>query len=390
MALRLIMHFRVSDILPMTKPKPMSVPIWFVCALIVINLTACAGKNSTGNIFGQTAYQKMVERQRASVPDELGAVKKLPEMTDADYERLGDSYFQQGNLEMAYLQYVKVLREKPENLQVLYKVGALFLAKGLQQDAMQYFNMILAKDPANALAHQGMGQAFFKAKNYPEAEKHFQAAIKSNPKLWTSYNYLGIMYDYQQRSDLAIEQYKSAIALMPDESNLYNNLGVSYSLLGRDEEAIDAFRRGLGTRTGLRDAKLSNNLGIALCKVGRFPEALDAFSNAGDQAQAYNNLGSFYLQAGDYDKAIRSFERAVQLRGSYYAQASENLRKAQMALQAQSSPSGAPSGPATISPVRSSPAVKPDKPMLEMQSTEPSIREKAIPSQSQTEPSSAN
>ncbi len=368
--------------------------VWLVAAIGLPSLTGCAGKNSAGNIFGQDAsqkaYERMLEQQQARASDELAAVKKLPEMTDADYERLGDSYFQQGNLEMAFLQYAKVLRKKSDNSRVLYKVGALFLARGLNQDAVQYFQAILAKDASDALAHQGMGQVFFKEKKYPEAEKHFQAAVKSNPKLWTSYNYLGIVYDYQQRPDLAVDQYKAAIALMPDDHNLYNNLGVSYSLLGKYEEAIDAFRRGLRTRTGQKDPKLSNNLGIVLCKAGRFPEALDAFRNAGDEAQAYNNLGSFYLQTGDYDKAIRSFERAVQLRGSYYAQASENLRKAQMALQAQSSSFRTPSSPAKPSPAGTSPAVEPGVPVLEPQSTEPSIREHDLPSQSQAGSSGVN
>jgi tetratricopeptide (TPR) repeat protein len=378
----------------MNRLRAIRISVGLVAALCLASVTGCAGKNSTGNIFGQDAnqkaYEKMLERQQARASDELAAAKKLPAMTDADYERLGDSYFQQGNMEMAYLQYVKVLRKKSDNPQVLYKVGALFLARGLNQDAMQYFQAILAKDSGNALAHQGMGQVLFKEKNYPEAEKHFQAAVKSNPKLWTSYNYLGIMYDYQQRSDLAVDQYKAAIAQMPDDHNLYNNLGVSYSLIGRHDEAIDAFRRGLRTRTGQKDAKLSNNLGIVLCKAGRFQEALDAFRNAGDEAQAHNNLGSFYLQAGDYDAAIRSFERAVQLRGSYYAQASENLRKAQMALQAQSSSFSRPSNRAKPSPAGSSPAVKSGVPILEPQSTEPSIREQDLPGQSQTGPSGVN
>ena len=316
----------------------------FVCAAIGLVSSVISGcvspdrRDDFENFFNEDGYEKLLERQQASAPEELSAPKKLPEMTEEDHERLGDSHFRRGKLEMAYLEYSKVLKKKPDNLNVLHKRGMIFLRRGMSEAAMKDFKTILEKDSSHASANQGMGQVLFKMKNYPGAEKHFQQAIKSNPRLWVSYTYLGIMNDYQDRWANAVEQYKAAIAIKPDEAALYNNLGVSYSLMGQNEAALEAFREGL--RLDPKDDKMGNNLGMVLCKMGRHLEAVEAFRYCGDEAQAFNNLGCFYLQEGDFEQAIRAFERAVQLRPSYYAQANDNLKKAEMALNAMQSSSG--------------------------------------------------
>ncbi len=311
---------------------------------LVSGVSGCAGKGaqdlsgSMGSLFKQDRYEKLLERQQASMPPELDAAKKLPEMTEADHERLGDRYYTEGKLEMAFLQYSKVLQKKPDDAMVLCKRGMIFLRKGMNDSAMKDFQTVLGKDSAHALAHQGMGQALFKMKNYGEAEKHVQQAVKSNPRLWVSYNFLGIMYDYQEQHQKAVDSYKAAINAKSDEAPLFNNLGVSYSLMGDNEKAVEAFRQGLSISP--RDRKIGNNLGMVLCKLGRHVEALEAFKTSGDEAQAYNNLGCFYLEGGEFDKAIRAFERAIQLRQDHYAQAKDNLRKAETALQAAAGASG--------------------------------------------------
>lgn len=314
----------------------------FSLALVLPVLVAggCGGKGaqdpsgSMGGLFKQDRYEKLMKRQDASTPPELDVAGKLPEMTEADHERLGDRYFTEGKLEMAFLQYSRVLQKQPENPMVLCKRGMIFLARSKSDLAMKDFQAVLAKDPAHALAHQGMGQAFFRMKNYAEAEKHFQQAVKGNPRLWVSYNFLGIIYDYQDRHTQAVESYKAAIGARQDEAPLFNNLGVSYALMGDNEKAVDAFRQGLNLSP--RDRKIGNNLGMVLCKLGRHFEALEAFKTAGDEAQAYNNLGCFYLEEGELEKAMRAFEKAIELRQDNYAQARDNLRKAETALQATS------------------------------------------------------
>ncbi|MBW2158227.1 MAG: tetratricopeptide repeat protein, partial [Deltaproteobacteria bacterium] len=41
----------------------------------------------------------------------------------AETERMGDVYFDQGNLELALIQYNRYLRDNPDNARVFYKKG---------------------------------------------------------------------------------------------------------------------------------------------------------------------------------------------------------------------------------------------------------------------------
>ena len=77
----------------------------------------------TGGLFG-CAHDK----------DNLGKALAAEDMSGSEIERLGDVYFNQGNLELALMQYDKYLRDNPDNARVLYKKGLLFL-KGKADEA---------------------------------------------------------------------------------------------------------------------------------------------------------------------------------------------------------------------------------------------------------------
>ncbi len=305
--------------------------------LLLIILGGCASKGTqnfqtpVGNLFQQSGYEKMLKRQMASIPPEPEGVNRLPEMTLDDYERLGDNYFRQGNLELAFLQYTKVMGENPDNVNVVSKRGFIYLQRGMSDLAMNEFAFVLEREPSHALAHQGMGMAHLRMRNYRPAKDHLQQSVQANPDLWLAHNFLGIVHDHLGEHEKAVKSYQAAITIKPDQSALYNNLGVSFAFMGRHEEAAGALRRGLQLRPV--DPRLGNNLGMVLCKLGRYHEAIEAFRSSGDEAQAYNNLGAFLLEEREYAKASRAFQRALELRGSHYAKAHDNLRRAEIAIK---------------------------------------------------------
>jgi Flp pilus assembly protein TadD len=334
--------------------------------LIILTGGGCASNNSPQALFGE--YKKLLEQQKAGMPMENDVTKKLPEMTAAEYERLGDTYLRQGNINMAYLQYDKSLRMEPKQARTRYKVGLLFLKKGSPDEALKEFQAILQHDPTFALAYDGIGQVLLKKANYDEAEKHFRHALALSPDLWQSHNSLGILYDRQQRYDAAIAEYRAALALQPEQGFLFNNLGMSHYFKGDYEGAVQAFTEAL--KTAAAQNKTHNNLGLAFAKLGRYDDALEAFKNAGDEAKAYNNLGVVYLGEQRYQDAVAVFEKAIQLSPSYYLKASENLKIARQAL------AGAPSFSPTTSkaprpPAPSAPRANREPPASEQQPPNP-------------------
>jgi tetratricopeptide (TPR) repeat protein len=55
---------------------------------------------------------------------------------------------------------------------------------------------------------------------------------------------------------------------------------------------------------------------------------------SGDEAQAYNNIGVHYFMDGQYEEAAKCFQRAIELRPTFYEEAKTNLQRALEKLQA--------------------------------------------------------
>jgi Flp pilus assembly protein TadD len=74
-------------------------------------------------------------------------------------------------------------------------------------------------------------------------------------------------------------------------------------------------------------SKVFNNLGMAFANLEQYSNALQAFKQGGGQARAYNNLGCIYLKKGMFKDAARCFEKAIEIEPGFYARANENLKK---------------------------------------------------------------
>ena len=114
-----------------------AIVLHLLCFGFVAGLWGCATKNSQGDIVKQYEYRRALDRekQEALMAAEEEASKKNPEMTAEGYEQLGDFYLWQGNMEMAFFQYKKALGRDAKRTGIRYKIGHLFLEKGLVKEA---------------------------------------------------------------------------------------------------------------------------------------------------------------------------------------------------------------------------------------------------------------
>ena len=297
---------------------------------MTLTLIGCASADKS--MRTSRDYKKMLKKHSAAVPgqrpspfsDELANREVIPELSSDTHEWSGDVHLQRGELELAYVEYNKSLKLDPDNARVLYKRGLVFLAGGLTQEAKAEFEKVLEWRPEHALARMGLGQVYFQQEKYGKAEEQLRKAIELDGKLWKSRNFLGIIHDYRGEYEWAVLQYLAAVALKPDSGLLYNNLGISHYLSGNYEKSVRAFRKALDL--GPIHNKVYNNLGLALSKAGRMDEAFEAFRKGGGDAQAHNNLGCVYTWTGDSERAVRSFEKAIEVKPAFYTEADENLR----------------------------------------------------------------
>jgi tetratricopeptide (TPR) repeat protein len=299
-----------------------------VAVSVMTVLSGCAGKGVKFEISPGDNSSRQLRELAESRQDTSEPVKQLPEMTGDEIEALGDGLLNQGKPAMAYVQYQKALKLKPDNIRITYKQGLAFLMAGKSDDAVSLFNLVVKKDPGFDPAYEGLGRVYFQKKDYANAELNFRKAVEINHKRWLSYNYLGNIYDFRKNYEQAIVEYTSAISVNSDQGYLYNNLGVSCLLAGRYQAAVDAFTRAM--EKNFRESRVNNNMALALANLGRYDEALEAFKSGGGEAHAYNNMGCVYLEKKKYEEAILCFEKAIAIEPSFYVKASENLKKARV------------------------------------------------------------
>jgi Flp pilus assembly protein TadD len=310
---------------------------YLLLAVALVLIGGCATSGSQLQAGNQNVDFSSVRRPVQSAthsyksPEEISRSAELPQMSSDELERVGDSYFANGNLQMAYVNYEKSIQANQKNLRVVCKKGLLLLCAGLNQDAEKVFAQVLKDEPNHALAHEGLGRAYFQMKKYDDAKVALQNAVKLNPSLWAAYNLLGVIHDIQEHYGMALGEYRKALSLRPNEGMLYHNLGVSLSLAGKYEEAVEAFR--VAIMKGYREKRVYNSLGLSLSRLGRYREAYEAFKTGGSVPSAYNNLGFVYLNEGKHEEAVACFEKAIANSPEFYARASENLKTARASSQ---------------------------------------------------------
>jgi superkiller protein 3 len=299
--------------------------IWMFSLIgLLLVSNACSTKEKPQFSLQDEHYEQILERQKAGIDTKTHPqIDLTTEMTQGDYEKLGDAHFQQGNLQTAKEQYEKVLTMEPDRIPARYKLAVIYLVKGASQEAYDEFHNILDYDLNFAPAYEGMGRALLKMEKDVEAEREFQAALLYDSKLWTSTNYLGIVADRRHAHKDAIQMYEVALEQKANNPAILNNLGMAYYLDQQYENAVRTFQQAL--QTGGSNDKIANNLGLALTKLKHYDLAYDAYTRGMDPAKAYNNLGVAFLNEGKLARASRCFEKAIETEPTFYEKAKENL-----------------------------------------------------------------
>lgn len=316
-----------------TKNLPPSVCLYRRCRTVQIPVILCLllALNACSSFQDGSAYnlEKQVERQQ--IESALMSEPDLQEeRTVEEFEALGDRYLLRGDINRAYIYYIKGLGLEPDNVNILHKQALLLLRKSKFVEAEAVYTKLLGLDAEDSLALEGQGRSCFGLKKFSEAEQNFLAAVALNPELWRSYEFLGLLHSRRQEYDQAIHQFKTALGQRPEREGIINNLALSYYAVGDFNETVRLLE-GVAKRT--RNRKVFNNLALAYFQLGLYREALQSFKRgSANEAAAYNNMGYAFLQEKKYTEAIPAFEKAIELHPKFYPAAQKNLEIAEQAL----------------------------------------------------------
>jgi tetratricopeptide (TPR) repeat protein len=246
-------------------------------------------------------------------------------------EALGDLALKNRNFGNSLINYLQILQKNPERYDLHYKVGVIFLLSGRLEAAQKELALVLVHHPEMLQAHEALGLVFLQGKQYPLAIDEFQYVLAQDPRRAKTYHLLGVTFLESGRPDRAIQALKTATTLNPRQ--LSSLIALSKAYLERKEYRQAAASLKQAQALVPQNQKVNHLLGLALAGQKEYPQALEAFMKAGDEAQAYNNIGVYYFMDGQYEEAAKCFQRALELRPTFYQEAKTNLQRALEKLQ---------------------------------------------------------
>ncbi|HWJ49227.1 MAG TPA: DUF3857 domain-containing protein [Candidatus Udaeobacter sp.] len=151
--------------------------------------------------------------------------------------------------------------------------------------------------------------------NLTVAEALLKHATEIEPKNKFAWNNLGLIYLQTRQSDQAIAAFQKQIEVNPYDEFAYNNLGRAYWNDRKYEDAVKAFTKQLENNP--LDKFAHANLGAMYAEWHKYdlaaPELEKAASLSPDSAELQVSLGDAYLNLGQDEKALATFDHAVEL-----------------------------------------------------------------------------
>jgi Flp pilus assembly protein TadD len=261
-------------------------------------------------------------------PQESHLHEKIP---DERLEILGNMALENRNFQSSLVSYLHVLKDHPKRYDLHYKVGVIFLMTGNLQAAQKELALVLVHRPKMLKAHEALGVVFLEEKQYTQAIDEFQYVLTQDPQRASTHHLLGVAYLESDRPARAVYELRKATILAPRHLSSFITLALAYMKQKNYSQATATLKRAQALAP--KNKKINRLLGEALASQKKYPQALAAFMKAGDEAQAYNNIGVYYFMDGQYEEAARCFQHALEIRPVFYQEAKKNLQRALEKLQ---------------------------------------------------------
>ena len=222
---------------------------------------------------------------------------------------------------------LKVVEDPTLDAYVLYRQGIAASREPKSMDAIAsalgWFDAALAVDPDYAAAHAAKCAVYVEAYSemddasfIEKAESSCSTALALNPNLDVVHTSLGELYFSTGRRGEAEAAFLRALAIEPSNADALRGLGITYQRLNRPDDAEASLRKAVDIHPG--DAAAYNTYGVFLFQTGRFGDAAIQYEYAvalKPEDMTYRaNLASTYMLQGNFASAASNFQKAIDIK----------------------------------------------------------------------------
>ena len=264
------------------------------------------------------------------------ALKLAPDYPEANI-RLANALSQKGEINQAIAYYKKALQRKTDCHKVRYSplvmqhrtacyevhryLAGDLVKQGKNDEAIEHYAMSLELNADQPEVHYNLANVLMEEGKLNEAIAHYSDALKFRPDYLEAHNNLANALAKQGRLKEAIEHWQELVRINPEEAVLHSNLGTAYRRLGELDKAI--MHWGLALRLKPDHISVLNKLAwlLATSESPKYRDPIQAVELAErgcrltdyKEPRLLDTLAAAYAEAGRFDEAIRTAERALEL-----------------------------------------------------------------------------
>lgn len=242
-----------------------------------------------------------------------------------DYEhahnKLGTSLLQKGETDRAIVHFRRAVERRPDHPKFLHNLGLAMHVKGQSDEAANLLRKALKLLPDYARAHGNLGTVLLTLDRNEEAAYHLRRAIELQPDNVEARFNLAAALRRLGRDEEAAQQYVEILRVAPDHIRARCVLAELYRRQGRLDDAISEYREAVHRIP--EDPQVCNGLAWALA-THPYPSEQDKaeavrLAERACQAtghslpQILDTLAAAYAQAGRFQEAAKTANRAVEL-----------------------------------------------------------------------------
>jgi tetratricopeptide (TPR) repeat protein len=310
---------------------------------------------------------EMCRRALASQPSEATS-QFAKNLLAWSFNRRGQLKAEACQEKTAVLDFNEAIRMDASCWRALHNRGVLLAQDGNFDKAFDDFSRTIELNPEFAKAYSNRAALFMVANKLDAALADYDHAIELDPKLAVAHRGCGRVCQLLGKTDEAVSHYNTAVELAPNDAYAATCRADLLTDVGRYSEAVAEYDRAIEIDPNSTQAQGGSAWLLATCPDSsvRDPElaierAQTAITHGGESdAAAYDTLGAAQASAGDFEAAMSSVRKAIDLapaeeRESYNArlslyQQAKPYRISPMDFDTEQASYEATDGPEGVSP----------------------------------------
>jgi tetratricopeptide (TPR) repeat protein len=239
---------------------------------------------------------------------------------DARYMSLDEAFalaqenYQAGRPMMARNILLQIQKAQPGHNPALNLLGAVFYGLQNYDAAIQQWEEYVRRRPRDADGELNLTEAYRMARNLEMAEQHGRRAVELQPNSAAAHNNLGIVLQERGKLAKALEHIDEALKLEPSFARAHRNRGNTLRRMGMPWRAIEAYEEA--SKADPDSVELLNCVAIAQLDVQEFDKALTSVDRAIEldpkYAPSYSNKALILLRA-DREGGLPLVNKALEL-----------------------------------------------------------------------------